>query len=132
MKLRYLYLTGLLQHQQQMPRSTIQISTLQTSLNSSSSIHTLAPQTQLPAHLNNVVHHNPQTQNFIPINQQGTLYTHHAAHTAHVQDSVSSAALVAAAAMAHSVATSSSTVLPPFGSNPYVQHSMSYGRSANM
>ncbi|XP_026289237.2 zinc finger protein 41 isoform X2 [Frankliniella occidentalis] len=114
-------------HQQQVPRSSVQLSTLQTSVNSPTLIHNLSSQTQLPAHINNTVHHAPQIQTFVPLNQQGTLYSHHT-----TQESVSSAALVAAAAVAHSMATSTSTSLPPFSGNPYVQHSMTYSRGTNM
>lgn len=114
-------------HQQQVPRSSsLQLTTLQTPLNAPSTIHTLTSQTQLPAHLNNSVHHVPQIQTFVPLNQQGSMYSHH-----NVQDSVSSAAIVAAAAVAHSM-TSSTTTLPPFSSNPYVQQPMAYGRGGHM
>ncbi|XP_034248697.1 PR domain zinc finger protein 15-like isoform X2 [Thrips palmi] len=114
-------------HQQQVPRSSsLQLTTLQTPLNPPSTVHTLTSQTQLPAHLNNTVHHVQQIQTFVPLNQQGTMYNHH-----NVQDSVSSAAIVAAAAVAHSM-TSSTTTLPPFSSNPYVQQPMSYGRGGHM
>lgn len=110
-----------------MPRSSsLQLTTLQTPLNAPSTIHTLTSQTQLPAHLNNAVHHVPQMQTYVPLNQQGAMYGHH-----NVQDSVSSAAIVAAAAVAHSM-TSSTTTLPPFSSNPYVQQPMAYGRGSHM
>ncbi|KAK3909437.1 Zinc finger protein 782 [Frankliniella fusca] len=115
------------QQNQQVPRSPVHLSTLQTSVNSPTIIHNLSSQTQLPAHLNNTVHHAPQIQTFIPLNQQGTMYSHHTP-----QEPASSAALVAAAAVAHSMSTSTSTSLPSFSGNLYVQHSMVYSRGTNM
>ncbi|KAJ1527846.1 hypothetical protein ONE63_007786 [Megalurothrips usitatus] len=119
-----------MQHQH-LQRSPIQMTTMQTSLSSTGAVHTLSSQTQLPAHLNNTVHHTPQMQTFVPINQQSALYAH---HTPTPQDSVSStsSSLVATAAVAHSMAASSSTTLPSFASTIYVQHPMAYARGTNM